>query len=145
MKLWWIDPTHWLSTKNHPITPCPNKAAVGCGELGLQSICHMWSLLLRSPHSPLLLQCGFLPRDAVLQEQIPHRFTSPASKSAPVWAPLSESTGPAKSLLQHRTTASFRHPPVLVLHRLQMNVYSIMNIHGIQGNSLHQHGLCYEL
>jgi len=51
-------------------------------------------------------QHGSLPRGAVLQEKaapvwVPHGVTSPASKPAPVWAPLSTGlAGPARSLLQ---------------------------------------------
>ena len=70
-----------------------------------------------------LLQHGSHPRGAVLQEQtapawVPRGVTSPASKPASAWAPLS--TGPrvrrscqepAPARASHRVTASFGHPP----------------------------------
>jgi len=62
------------------------------GHKFLQSESFPWATGLHK-----LLQCGFLPRGAVLQEQtaplwVPHGVTSPASKPGPAWAPLS--TGP---------------------------------------------------
>ena len=70
-----------------------------------------------------LLQHGSHPRGAVLQEQtapawVPRGVTSPASKPASAWAPLS--TGPrvrrscqepAPARASHGVTASFGHPP----------------------------------
>ena len=57
----------------------------------LQHECFPWGAVLHE-----LSQCGSFPRGAVLQEWaapvwVSHGATSPASKSAPVWAPLSTS------------------------------------------------------
>ncbi|KAK4829526.1 hypothetical protein QYF61_005165 [Mycteria americana] len=101
-----------------------------------------------------LLQRGSLPRGAVLQEQtapawVPRGVTSPASKTAPVWAPLS--TGPARNLLQHRLSTGSQPPSGIhllwcgALHGLQVDICSTINLHGLQGDSLPQHGLHHGL
>jgi len=61
-----------------------------------------------------LLQPGSLPWGAVPQEQaapawVPHRVTSPASKPALAWAPLSK--GPGRNLLQCRLPTGSQPPP----------------------------------
>ena len=78
-----------------------------------------------------LPQHGSIPQGAVLQEQaatawFPHGVTSPASKPAPAWAPLS--VGP-----QVLAGASFRHPPALAwgpFHRLQVEICSTVDQNG---------------
>jgi len=102
-----------------------------------------------------LPQHGSSPQGAVLQEQaapawVHHGVTSPASKPAPAWAPLS--TDPGRSLLQHgaphRVTASFSHLPVPVwgpFHRLQVDICSTVDLHGLQGDNLPHHGLHHKL
>ena len=69
-----------------------------------------------------------------------------------VGSSLHGSTGPARSLLQHGAphgvTASFRHPPALAwgpFHRLQVDICSTVDLHGLQGDSLPHHGLHHEL
>jgi len=52
-------------------------------------------------------------------------------KPSPAWAP-------------HRVTASFRHPPALAwgpLHRLQVDICSTVDLHGLKEDSLPHHGL----
>jgi len=67
-----------------------------------------------------LPQCGSLPQGAVLQKQaapawVPHGVTSPASKPAPVWAPLS--TGPGRGLFQHGVPMGSQPPSGIHLLR----------------------------
>jgi len=81
-----------------------------------------------------------LPTGALLQEQaapswVPHGATSPANKPAPAWA-------------LHGVTAYFRHPPAPAwgpFHGLQVDIYSIMDLHGLQGDNLPHHGLQHDL
>jgi len=78
------------------------------------------------PQAPALHelpQRGSFPWGAVLQEQaapawVPHRVTSPASKPALVWTPLS--TGPGRSLLQSRLPMGSQPPSGI--HLLQCGV-----------------------
>jgi len=76
------------------LTLCPCSSV---GSLSWETILHKllqresfpWAAALHE-----LPQCGSFPWGAVLQEQaapawVPHRVTSPASKPAPTWAPLS--------------------------------------------------------
>ncbi|KAK4829708.1 hypothetical protein QYF61_006083 [Mycteria americana] len=65
---------------------------------------------------------------------------------------LHGSTGPDRSLLQcqlpTRVTASFGHIHLLqhgVLHRLQVDICSTMDLHGLQGDSLPHHSLHHGL
>jgi len=55
---------------------------------------------------------------------------------------------PAPAWVLHGVTASFRHPPALAwgpFHGLQVDICSIMDIHGLQGDNLPHHGLHHEL
>ena len=73
--------------------------------------------------NPKMLQCGSILWAAVLQEWttpawVPQGVTSPASKSAPAWAPLSprgdrsyQELAPARA--SHRVTACFGHTHLL--------------------------------
>ncbi|KAK4830049.1 hypothetical protein QYF61_008387 [Mycteria americana] len=93
-----------------------------------------------------LLQRGSLPRGAVLQEQtapawVPYGVTVPASKPAPARAPLSPRVHrscqePAPARASHRVTAFFGCIHLLrcgVLHGLQVEICSTVNLHGLQG------------
>jgi len=78
-------------SSSHIVSAAPSSS--GGGLLTLFPYSSM-GLLPREMVLYKLLQCGSLPRAAVLQEQaapvwFPHRVTSPASKPALVWAPLS--------------------------------------------------------
>jgi len=81
------------------------------------------------------------PRGLVLQEQtaavwVPHEVTGPARKPALVWASL------------HGVTASFWSMHLLqcgVLHGLQVDICSTMDLQGLQGDSLPHHGLHHGL
>jgi len=97
----------FFSTSSPP--QCRGMGNGGCGQFVTCSLCcylllggelltffpcsSMWSF----PWAAVLhelLQCGSLPWSAVLQEQaapawVPHGVMSPASKPAPVWAPVS--------------------------------------------------------
>jgi len=130
------------------------------------------------PHATVLhelLQCGSPPSGTVLQEQtapawVPHGVTSPASKPALVWAPLS--TGPQVlpvNLLQHGllspqghgscqepapvwashgVTVSFRCIHLLqrgVLPGLQVDICSTVDLRGLQRHSLPHRGLLHGL
>ena len=71
----------------------------------------------------------------------------PAKRSG-VGSSLHGSAAPARSLLQHGAphsiTASFRHPHAPAwgsLQRLQMDICSTVDLHGVQGDSLPHHGL----
>jgi len=109
-----------------------------------------------------LPQRGSFPWGAVLQEQaapawVPHGVTSPARKPAPGWAPLSTGLqvlagACSQALLQrgapHGVTASFRHPPAPAwgpFHGLRVDICSTMDLHGLQGDNLHHHGLQHKL
>ncbi|KAK4819158.1 hypothetical protein QYF61_025949, partial [Mycteria americana] len=82
-------------------------------------------------------------RNRLLQFGSPMGVTSPASK--PAWALLS--TGPARSLLQLGLPRVSQPPSGIhllwrgVLHGLQMDICSTINLHGLQGHSLPHHGL----
>ena len=88
---------------------------------------------------------------AALQEQ-----------TVPAWAPCQQifssvgssrrgSTGPARSLLQHRLSIGSQPPSGIHLiqcgeHRgLQVAICSTVDLHGLQGHSLPHHGLLHEL
>jgi len=82
----------------------------------------------------------------------PHGVTSSASKPAPAWAPLHGSADswqePAPAWAPHRVTASFKHPPAPVwdpFHRLRVDIYSTVDLHGLQGDSVPRHGLHHKL
>jgi len=130
------------------------------GSLPQETVLH--KLLQRESFPPTaalpeLPQRGSLPWSAVLQEQAapawaPLGVTNPASKPAPLWAPLS--TGPqvlagacssagspwGHSFLQASICFSLRSLP-----GLQVDLCSIVDLHGLQGNNLPHHGLHHEL
>jgi len=104
-----------------------------------------------------LPQCGSLPQGAVPQEQ-----------AAPAWVPTGSQAlladllkhgllslwvrrswqEPAPAWAPHGVTASFRHPPAPAwgpFHRLQVEICSTMDLHGLQGDSLPHHGLHHKL
>ncbi|KAM9590835.1 uncharacterized protein ACIBXB_005885 [Morphnus guianensis] len=103
-----------------------------------------------------LLQHGSFPRCAVLQAQTapawaPHGVTSPARKPAP-WAPLSTDPqvlpGACSSAGFPRGHSLLRETHLLrrgVLHGLQVDICSTMDLHGLQGDSLPHHGLHHRL
>jgi len=83
---------------------------------------------------------------------VPHGITSPVSKPAPVWAPLS--TGPQflpANMLQRWLPRGSQPPSDIylfrhgVFHGLQVGICSTMDLHGLQGNSLPHHGLLHGL
>ena len=91
-----------------------------------------------------LLQCGSLPQGVVLWEQtvpawVPCGVTSPTSKPAPAWAPLS--TGPARSLLQHGLPMGSQLPSGIhllrcgVVHKLHVDICSTVDLHGCRGTT----------
>ena len=106
-----------------------------------------------------LLQRGSLPWGADLQEQtapawVPHGVRSPASKPAPVWAPLSMGPqvlpGACSSVGFPRATASFRFlhlalawGPPQATGGISAPLSSFL--HGLQGDSLLHHGLHHGL
>ena len=62
-----------------------------------------------------------------------------------------QATGPARSLLQHGLPTGSQPPLGIhllqhgVLHRLQVDICSTVNLHGLQGDSLPHHGLHHGL
>jgi len=101
-----------------------------------------------------LPQRGSFPWGAVLQEQaasawVPHGVTYSTSKSAPAWVSLSSRVHrlwqePAPVRAPHGVAASFRHtsgPAWGLFLRLQVEICSTVDFHGLQGASLPQHGL----
>jgi len=103
-----------------------------------------------------LPQRGSLPRGAVLQEQAapvsPWGYKPCQQTCSGVGSSLHGSAGLDRSLLQcgapHRVTNPFRHPPAPVwgpFHRLQVDICSTMDVHGLQGDNLPHHGLHHEL
>jgi len=64
---------------------------------------------------------------------------------------LHRSTGPGRSLLQHRVPTGSQPPSGIhllrlgVFHRLQVEICSTANLHGLQGHSLPNHGLHHRL
>jgi len=55
---------------------------------------------------------------------------------------------PAPARAPHGVTASFRHPPALVwgpFHRLQVDICSSVELHGLQEDNLPHHGLHHKL
>jgi len=55
---------------------------------------------------------------------------------------------PATAQAFHGVTASFRHPPAPAwgpYHGLQVDICSTVDLHGLQGNKLPNHGLHHEL
>jgi len=72
-----------------------------------------------------------LRRHGLLSPQVHRSWQEPA----PAWAP-------------HRVTASFRHPPALAwgpFHRLQVEICSTVDLHGLQGDKLRHHGFHHRL
>jgi len=102
-----------------------------------------------------LPQRGSFARGAVLQEQsapawVPHGVTSAASKSLKLLSPqvCRSWQEPAPAWAPHGVTASFRYPAALAwgpFHRLQVEICSTVDLHGLQGDSLPHHGLHHEL
>jgi len=139
------------------LTLCP---CFSVRALSWQTILHKLLQLESFPQAVALHKLplhGSLPRGAVLQEQaapawVPHgsqalsanllwrRFLSPR-----VHRSCQE---PASARAPHRVTASFRHPPALawgLFHGLQVDIWSTVNLHGLQGHNLPHHGLHHEL
>jgi len=98
------------------------------------------------------------PWGTVLQEQtapawVPHRVTNPARKPAPEWAPLSPQVHrscqePAPAWSSCGVTAFFGSIHLLwrgVLHTLLVDMWSTMDLHGLQGGNLPHHGLHHGL
>jgi len=105
-----------------------------------------------------LLRSGSFPRSAILQEQnapawVLQEVTSPASKPARVWASLFPRVhrsfqGPAPVQALHNVTISFGHIHLIlcaVIHTLQVDICSTVNLHGLKGHSLTHHGLHHGL
>jgi len=104
-----------------------------------------------------VLQHGSFPQGSVLQEEnapvwVLHRFVSPASKPAPAWAPLSKESQvlpgsySSKDFPQSHSLLSGIHllrPGIL--HRLQVDLCSTVDLHRMQGDSLPHHGLLHKL
>jgi len=131
--------------------PCSNM-----GSLSQETVLHKLLQCESFPRAAILHelpQWGSLPQGAVLQEQtapawVPHRVTSPASKPAPVWAPLSTGPQVLPAKIPHGVTASFRHPPAPAcgpFHGLQVDTCSTMDLHGLQADSLPPHELHHGL
>jgi len=138
-------------SSSHVVSAAPSSLMAGlltlcpCSTVGS----HPWEAVLHE-----LLQHGSFSRGAVLQEQaapawIPCGITSPASKPAPAWASLS--TGPARRLLQRGLPMGSQTPLGIhllqcgVLHGLQVDICSTVDLHGLQGDSLPHHGLLHRL
>jgi len=68
-----------------------------------------------------------------------------------VGSSLHKSTCPVKNLLLHRLSTESQHPSGIhllwrgVLHRLHMDIYATMDLHGLQSDSLPYHGLLHRL
>jgi len=104
-------------SSSHAVSAAPSSSGGG-----LLTLCPCSSARSLSQETVLheLLQCGSLPWGAVLQEQ-----------AAPAWA-------------LHGVTASLGHPPTPVwgpFHGLQMDICSTVDLHGLWGDRLPQHGL----
>ena len=88
-----------------------------------------------------LLQCGSPTGSQVL----------PANLLQCGLLSLHRATGPARSLLQHWLPMGSQPPLGIhllwrgVLHRLQVDICSTVNLHGLQGDSLPHHGLPHGL
>ena len=95
----WVSSSHVVSAtpsssggEGLTLFPCSS-----VGSLPRETVLHELLQCESFPQAAVLhklLQCGSLPWGAVLQEQtapawVPHGVTSPASKPASVWAPLS--------------------------------------------------------
>jgi len=83
-----------MVSSSHVVSAAPSSSG---GELLTLFPCSSVRSLSQETVLHKLLQCESFPRGAVLQEQaapewVPHAATSPPSKPAPAWAPLS--TGP---------------------------------------------------
>ena len=122
----------WVSS-SHVVSAVPSSSGGGLltlfpcssvGSLPWETVLHELLQCESFPRAAVLhklLQHGSLPRGAVLQEQtapawVPRGVTSPASKPAPAWAPLSpwghrSCQEPAPARASHGVTASFGHPP----------------------------------
>jgi len=131
------------------------------GSIPQQTVLH--KLLQREPFPwaavvHKLPQRVSLPQGAVLQEQtspawVPHGVTSPANKPALArasftpWAHRSWQE-PAPACVPCRVTVSLRHIHLLwrgVLHRLQVDICSTVDLRGLQRESLLHHGLHHRL
>jgi len=134
-----------------------------------------WSRMGSHPQETILhklLQCESFPWGAVLQEQLQCGFfptgCSPSrtecSSVGPPWghkffqqtcsavgSSVHGSTGPARSLLQHGLpTGSLASLGIHllqcgVLHGLQADICSTVDLYGLQGHSLPHHGLLHRL
>jgi len=65
-----------------------------------------------------------------------------------VGSSLHQSAGPGRILLQHGLPRGHRYPPAPawgLFHGLQVDICSIMDLHGLQGYNLPHHGLHHEL
>ena len=99
--------------------PCSNVGSLPC-ETVLHKLLQCESFP-RAAGLHKLLHCGSLPQAAAFQEQttpvwVHHGITSPASKPALGWDPLSpwvhrSCQEPAAARTPHGVTTSFRHPP----------------------------------
>jgi len=94
-----------------------------------------------------LLQRRYFPWGAVFQEQaspvwVSYGVTNPASKPAPAWVPLS--TGP-QVLLGPQTPLDIYLLWHEVLHGLQVDICSTVDLHELQEDSLPHHGLLHGL
>jgi len=147
--------------------PCPS----GGGLLTLFPSSSMKSLSQETVVHKLL-QLESFPRAAALHE-LPQRGSFPRGavfqeQAAPAWVPTGSQAltanllrrvllspwvcrswqEPAPVRAPHGVTASFRHPPAPAwgpFHRLQVEICSTVDLHGLQGHSLPQHGLHHEL
>ena len=161
----------WVSS-SHVVSAAPSSSGGGLltlfpcssvGSLPQETVLHKLLQCESFPQAAVLhelLQRGSLPWGAVLQEQtapawVPRGVTSPASKPAPAWAPLS--TGPwvrrscqesALAWALCRLHLPSGHIHLLqcgVLHWLQVDICSTVDLHGLQGDSLPHHGLHHGL
>jgi len=158
-----------MVSSSHVVSAAPSSS-----EGGLLTLCPCSSERFLSWKAVLhkLLQCGFFPRaaalhklpqhasfpwGAVLQEQaapawVPHGVTSPASKPALMWAPLS--TGPqvlAGACSSAGLPTMSQLPSGIHLlcqgsfHGLQVEICSTVELHRLQGHKLPHRGLQHKL
>ena len=107
----------------------------GCHQFITRCVCHSFLFEGRTPHTLPLLQHG----------------VPPMGDSSPQTSTWVLPMGPARSMLQHRPSMGSQPPlgiPLLwygVFHKMQVDTYSTVDLHGLQGHSLPHHGLLHRL
>jgi len=106
---------------------------MNCPSVGLSHRVQSFRNRLLQRGSPTGSQA--LPANLLQPGLLSPRVYRSWQKPAPAWVP-------------HGVTVSFRHPPAPAwgpFHGLQVDICSIVDLHGLQGDSLPHHGLQHEL